>query len=244
MSAGTSPRVVCVIQARMGSTRLPGKSLEDLGGKPLVQHVIERTQLATRLSAIVLATTRRPEDRELIELARRCGVGTFTGSEGDLVDRYFHAAIENDADMVVRIPADNPLIHGSEVDRIVKYFMETSVDFASNLQHLWDNGYPDGIGAEVFAMSTLAWLHREIHESRHREHVTTYFLAHPERFRMGSCQCPPEFRRPEIKLDVNTRRDLEYLRRLFADTATTPQPLQMPAIIRWYDAVGRYCERD
>jgi spore coat polysaccharide biosynthesis protein SpsF len=130
------------------------------------------------------------------------------------------------------------------VDRIVAYFREHAVDFASNLQPRWNNGYPDGIGAEVFSMPSLEWLDRHVDEARHREHVTTYFVEHPDRFKMGSCECPAAYRRPEIKLDVNTARDLEYLRHLLRDTADCEQPLQMPDIVRWYDRTGSHLRRD
>lgn len=228
----------------MGSARLPGKSMMDLAGKPLVQHVLERSLMAKRLDSVVLATTSDPRDRILCAVARDLGVESFVGSEDDLIDRYYHAGRATAADIVVRIPADNPLIHGTEVDRIVEYFLERSIDFASNLQPRWGNGYPDGIGAEVFAFGTLERLHRQVREPKHREHVTTYFVEHPAEFTMGSCQCPPEFSRPEIKLDVNTLRDLEYVRRLLEDTRQAPQPIRMADIIRWYDEVGRVIPRD
>ncbi len=228
----------------MGSTRLPGKSMANLGGKPLIQHVLERVTSAKSLDAVILATTCRSEDEVLRPVAERCHVRFFQGNEQDLVDRHLQAALVEAADIVVRIPGDNPLIHSCEVDRIVAYFRETSVDFASNLQSLWNNGYPDGIGAEVFSISALEWLHCHVEETRHREHVTTYFLEHPERFRTGSCECPRAYRRPEIKLDVNTAPDLEYLRRLLRDTADCEQPLQAPDIVRWYDEAGCYLQRD
>lgn len=228
----------------MGSTRLPGKSMMDLGGKPLIQHVLERAATARTLHAVVLATTQRPEDEVLKPVAERCHARFFQGSSADLIDRHLQAARAEHADIVVRIPGDNPLIHGSEVDRIVAYFQEHAVDFASNLQPRWNNGYPDGIGAEVFSADTLAWLDEHVTAENHREHVTTYFFEDADRFTTGSCECPEAYRRPEIKLDVNTARDLEYLRRLLRDTADCLQPLQMPDIVRWYDEVGRRLTRD
>src|SRR5262245_26656969 len=118
------PRVVCIIQARMGSTRLPGKSMMPLDGVPIVQHVLERAAEANLLDAVVLATSHDSRNAPLIEIARQRNFDVFVGSESDLVDRYRGAAESFKADVVVRIPADNPLIHSTEVDRIVEYLLE------------------------------------------------------------------------------------------------------------------------
>lgn len=231
-----TPRVVCVIQARMGSTRLPGKSLMPLGPRPLLGHVLERARLAESVHQVVLAAPDLPEDRPVAELGEQYGVAVFRGHPTDLVHRYRSAAAAHRADVVVRIPADNPLIHPSEVDRIVRRYLEGGLDFASNIAPFLGNQYPDGLGAEVFSRALLEAEHAEVSDPRHREHVTTYFKENPGRFRLGTVPCPEAFRRPDIVLDVNTPDDYRFIKALFDDLSRPDRLIRIEEIIPWYDA--------
>ncbi len=168
-STGT-PRVVCIIQARMGSTRRPGKSMAQLAGKPLLWHFLQRVKRAHRLDEIVLATTQNTEDDVLEKLALECGVSTFRGSENDLLDRYLQAARKYKADVVVRLCADNPCIEPREIDRIVEYHLVSDNDFSSNTHNIMDNGYPDGLGAEVFGIDRLEDVYQRASDPANREH--------------------------------------------------------------------------
>src|SRR5262245_19029581 len=118
-----SPRVVMILQARMGSTRLPGKSMMHLAGAPLLARILERVRRCTIIDQIVLATTRESEDDALEDIARSYGVSTFRGSKDDLLDRYYQAAKAFRADLIVREPADNPVPEPAEIDRIIKYHL-------------------------------------------------------------------------------------------------------------------------
>src|SRR5665213_2076552 len=129
-------RVVMILQARMGSSRLPGKSLMPLYGKPLVGRILERVQRCKSLAQIVLATTEKKEDDPLEKLAKEQGVKIFRGSENDLVDRYYQAAQKFKADVVVRLPADNPVVEPEEIDRIVMYHSKGESDFSSNTHNI------------------------------------------------------------------------------------------------------------
>lgn len=219
----------------MGSTRLPGKSLMPLGGKPLVANVLERASLATRLDEVVLAIPDLELDARLADLGRACGVPVFRGHATDLVDRYYRAAAAHQADVVVRIPADNPLIHPAEVDRIVEYYLSADVDFASNIAPFLDNQYPDGLGAEVFSFQLLRKMHQEIVERRHREMVYTYFRETPG-LKLGTISCPEAFRRPDIKLDIDTLEDYNFISMLFDDLSRPGKLIDIVDIIPWYDA--------
>ena len=161
-------RVVAIIQARMGSKRLPGKSVADLAGKPLLWHVLERVKRCQKIDKIVLATTTKEEDDVLVDIARECGVSTFRGSENDLVDRYYQAARKFKADIVVRICADNPCLEPEEIDRIIEYHKKGESDFSSNVYSIDESGYPDGLGAEVLNFDTLEELWRITKEPRQR----------------------------------------------------------------------------
>ena len=151
-----SQKVVAIIQARMGSTRLPGKSLMPLAGKPLVYRVLERIIPSKNIDQIVLAIPNTTENQILSEIAHELGVSVFAGSEDDLVDRYYRAAEKFDARFVVRIPADNPTPQSSEIDKIIEHHLSLgTVGFSSNLAEVFGSRYPDGIGAEIFDFELL-----------------------------------------------------------------------------------------
>jgi len=229
-------KVVCIIQARMGSTRLPKKSMMLLGGKPLLQNIFERVQLTKLVDEIVLATTRKNEDYVLVELAENMGISVFRGHENDLVDRYYQAAMKFKAEIIVRIPADNPLIHPTEVDRIIDYFLnQKEIEFASNLGPFCDNGYPDGLGAEVFEMSLLKKL-LQINDLQYRETGPSYIFENPEKFSIGSVKCPKRFSRSDIILDVNTQEEYDFISKLFEDLSKPGELIHIEDIIPWYDS--------
>ena len=230
-------RVVGIIQARMGSTRLPGKSMADLAGRPLLARLLERVTRATGLDEVVVATPDTPEDQALTEVASRAGVSVFRGAEHDLVDRYYQAAKAFDAGLVVRICADNPVIEPAEIDRIVTHHWRVSSDFSSNVQNIDDNGYPDGIGAEVFSLSTLEYLWRHVTDPSNREHPHSFVYQHPERFRIGTVLCPAEFRRPDLKLDVNTPDELSYVRAIYEYCYPRNPRFHITDIVKWHDEV-------
>lgn len=232
-----SQRVVGVIQARMGSSRLPGKSMELLAGKPLVWQFIERVKRSQRLDEIVLATTIKPQDDVLAKLAHGCGISVFRGDESDLVDRYYQAARKFRAQTVVRMCADNPVIEGDEIDRIVEYFLGAAVDFASNTHNILNNQYPDGLGAEVFSFVKLEEIWRESTSPSRREHPHTNFYEQPEKYTIGTVPCPEGFRRPELKLDVNLPEELEFLRAIYGYCYPRNPRFHITDIIRWYDSV-------
>ena len=150
------PKVVCIVQARMGSTRLPGKSLRDLGGTTLVESVYAGASMAKSLSEVIFAIPESRTDDELFDFLRSKGLNVVRGSESDLISRHLHVASRVNADFIVRIPGDNPLPHGSEIDRIVDFHLQSNPDgFSTNLSEIFNSGYPDGIGAEIFSRQVL-----------------------------------------------------------------------------------------
>lgn len=237
-----SSRVALVLQARMGSQRLPGKSLMDLAGAPLVGRIIERVKRCEAVERVVLATTTLPQDDGLAALAADYGVDLFRGSENDLVDRYYRAALHFAADVVVRLPADNPVPEPAEIDRIVRFHALGRVEWASNLAQVMDNGYPDGIGAEVFDVWTLEEIAKTVSDPARREHVhLNYFnyaeqrAVRPDRYRVGTVECPAEFRRPDLVLDVNTEEQYRFIRSLYEDLYPVNPNFHITDIIEWYD---------
>ncbi|MGE5467643.1 MAG: cytidylyltransferase domain-containing protein [Ignavibacteria bacterium] len=240
-------RVVLVIQARMGSTRLPGKSLMDLAGAPLVGRILERVKRCRRIDEIVLAIPDTASDAVLGDLGRQYGVRVFAGSENDLVERYYQAALAHGAEIVGRLPADNATPEPAEIDRIADYHRGLGRrGFSSNLAQIWGNGYPDGIGAEMFDMSLLAEARERNSEPRQREHVHLNFFdygtqkaADEQWCPVSTIPCPPEFARPDLVLDVNTEAQYRFLRELYEALYPQNPQFHITDIIAWYDKVYR-----
>jgi spore coat polysaccharide biosynthesis protein SpsF (cytidylyltransferase family) len=240
-------RVVLIIQARMGSTRLPGKSMMDLAGAPLVGRILERVKRCRKLDEIVLAIPDTAQDAILGDLGRQYGVSVFAGPEHDLVERYFQAAERANADIVGRLPADNPAPEPVEIDRIAEHHRGLGHrGFSSNLAQVWDSGYPDGIGAEMFDFSLLGEARERHTDPRQREHVHLNFFDYssqtpldPVWCPVSTLPCPSAFARPDLVLDVNTPAQYEFMRELYAALYPGNPNFHITDIIRWYDSVYR-----
>ena len=241
-----SQRVVAIIQARMGSQRLPGKSMADLAGKPLLWRVIERVKRSNQIERIILATSTKSEDDVLMGVAQQCNVATFRGSENDVLDRYYQAARAFEVDVIVRLPADNPVPEPAEIDRIIVYHLSGETEFSSNLAQVFGNGYPNGIGAEVFNFDVLEEVWGTSNDSQKREHPHLNFfdyesqkVADPGRYRVGTVQCPAEFRRPDLVLDVNKPQEYEFMAELYEYLYPRNPEFHITDVIEWYENVYR-----
>ena len=206
--------IVAIIQARMGSSRLPGKTMMDLEGKPMLEHLIDRVKRSKTQDSIVVATTDKTEDNVIVDLAKKCGVKWFRGPKEDVLDRYVKAAENFNADIVVRICADNPLTDPFEIDKLVRHHVKTNADYSyNNLPH--PRGLPDGAGAEVISIGVLKKIHKLATEKPHREHVTLFILDNPGLFHIERLDADPKLRRPEFRLDVDYKEDLEFIREIY-----------------------------
>ncbi len=203
-----------IIQARMGSTRLPGKMLMNIAGKPAIEHVIERIRQAKRVEQIVLATTTAPADDALCRWAKEREVLVYRGSEQDVLDRYYQCAKEYGARVVVRLTGDCPLLDPEIIDAVIGVFEDGNCDYASNIH---PPSYPDGLDVEVFSFQALEKAWTEAKFPSEREHVTPYMWKHPELFRMKNY----ELRIKGEAVDMSTERwtldtpeDLEFMERV------------------------------
>ena len=178
-----SGQTIAIIQARMGSTRLPGKVLLPLAGAPLLQRQVERIRAAERAGTVVVAATIDPADDAIAELCRLQGIACFRGHPDDLLDRHLQAARAHGADAVVKIPSDCPLIDPAVIDRVIGAFLSRSgaVDYVSNLHPAT---YPDGNDVEVMTVAALETAWREAERPLEREHTTPFLWERPERFRL------------------------------------------------------------
>lgn len=207
-------RVVAVVQARTRSSRLPGKVLADVAGRTLLARVVERTRRAETLSETLVATSTASADDAIEELCSDEGWAFFRGSEEDVLDRYYRAALASEAEHVVRVTADCPFVSPHELDRVVAHHLETGADYTHSLT-IWGSGMPLGTGLEVFAFAALERSWREGHEPHHREHVDEYVGDHPELFYVERLEAPPGLRRPELRLTVDEPADLELAREIY-----------------------------
>lgn len=172
--------VVAIIQARMSSTRLPGKVMKSLTGRPILWHVVNRLGAAMLIDEIVVATTTGPEDDIIEEWCKLNGTSFSRGSLDDVLDRYYQAAKAYGARTVVRITSDCPLIDPALVDRAIEMFNQGGFDHVSI-----DSSYPDGLDAEVFSFDALKKAHEEAALASEREHVTPYIWKNGGMFRLG-----------------------------------------------------------
>ncbi|WP_099190196.1 cytidylyltransferase domain-containing protein [Tepidibacter mesophilus] len=168
-------KVVAIIQTRMGSTRLPGKVMKNLMGKTILEHVINRVKQSKLINEIVIGTTTLERDNIIAEECENCGVKYFRGSENDVLSRYYHAAKENNADIVVRITSDCPLIDPNVIDVIIKFYLDNNYELVTNAGvDLSQRTYPRGLDIEVFLFKTLQDAFVNAKLNYQREHVTPY----------------------------------------------------------------------
>ena len=203
-------RTVAIIQARMGSTRLPGKVLMAIGEHTMLERVVGRTQMAELVDEVVVATTAEPADDEIVATCGSIGVACARGSEEDVLGRYFMAAEEFAAETIVRITSDCPLIDPTVIDLVVQAFLDHRPDYASNtLQRT----YPRGLDTEVFSRDALARASREACGLTFRTHVTSFFYRHPDRFTLWSVAGDRDY--SDLRWTVDTLLDLEVVRDIY-----------------------------
>ena len=205
--------IVAIVQARMGSTRLPGKALLEIAGMPMLFRVLNRLARSKLIAEIVVATTKSVADDELVKACDERGVESFRGSENDVLDRYFEAARKYNADVVVRITSDCPLIDSLIVDQVIDKYMQNheSVDYVSNV--LEPRTFPRGLDIEVFSNLALARAWEEDSNSQFREHVTQYFLRNPDKFRLMGIFNDIDL--SYMRWTVDTPEDLEFVRTVY-----------------------------
>lgn len=207
-------KVVAIIQARMGSSRLPGKVMKKLAGTPMIGHVVERALRIDGVDQVVVATTRHRRDEPLVRfLSETTDILVVRGPETDVLARYVQAAEEAEAETVVRLTADCPLICPAVSTRVVREFLTRpgDWDYVSNTLR---RTYPRGLDTEVVSFDALTLAHREAHETGDREHVTPFIRRQPDRFRVRNVSDDTD--RSWWRLTVDTREDLDLVSRVYS----------------------------
>ena len=200
-----------IVQARMTSTRLPGKVLKPVLGKPLLEYQIERLRRVKLADSVVIATTTNATDAQIVDLCHALGVTCFRGSEQDVLGRYYGAAKQAQADVVVRVTSDCPLIDPQIINRVIQLYRDGKgrVDYASNsLQR----SFPRGMDTEVFSFAALEHAYYEATDPPQREHVTPFLYQHPERYAIAQLTSPQDL--SHHRWTVDTPEDFELVKRM------------------------------
>lgn len=204
-------RVVGIIQARLGSSRLPGKVLAELGHRPLLGHVIQRTAAAKCVDTVVVATTDHPQDTPVAEFAAAEGVSVYRGSEQDVLDRYHGAAERSGADIVVRVTADDPFKDPMVIDSMVEPLLaDLALDYVSNTI---ERTFPLGIDVEAMRYRALQRAWDESSQPYDREHVTPYIREHPDWFNIKNIRHDPDL--SHLRWTIDYPEDLAFARAVY-----------------------------
>ena len=203
---------VAIVQARMGASRLPGKTLADVSGQPMLSHVVRRARQVGGVDQVVVATSENPADEVIVSFCKERNIACFRGSEDDVLDRYFSAARHFEAEVVVRVTADCPMLDPGVVDRVIDRFEGGEWDYVSNVLRYT---YPDGLDTEVLGIETLERAWREATLASDREHVTTYVRNHPTLFRLANVENDEDL--SAMRWTVDEPEDLEFVRTVFAE---------------------------
>lgn len=206
-------KIVAIVQARMSSTRLPGKVLKDLAGQPMLARVVTRLSRAKGLTNTVVAITTSAADDTIESLCHQRGWPCFRGSEADVLDRYYQAAAAYDADVVVRTTSDCPLIEPTIVGWAIQEFLQRrpKIDYVSNIAP--ERTFPRGLDAEVVAFEALRQVWERVRDAASREHVTLHIRRHPERFRIHNLRSDVDY--SYMRWTVDTPEDLRFVRAVY-----------------------------
>ncbi|MEC0234311.1 glycosyltransferase family protein [Paenibacillus kribbensis] len=202
--------IVAIIQARMGSTRLPGKVSLDLLGLTVLERVVKRIKKVKQINKIVVATTDLTSDETIVKLAHKADVEVYRGSESDVLKRYYEAAVTHHADVIIRITSDCPVIDPVIIDELIANYITGSYDYVSNTI---ERSYPRGLDAEVFSFASLEKAHLEAKNMEQREHVTPYIYQNPDQFSLLSVTCAKDYSNYRWTLD--TTEDWELIQQIY-----------------------------
>lgn len=202
-----------IVQARMSSTRLPGKVLKTVIGKTLLEYQIERLRRVKSADRIVIATTDKQAEQPIVDLCDQLGISCFRGSETDVLARYYGAAAAHNADVVVRITSDCPLIDPAVVDRVIRFYQEhrSDYDYATNTLEP-ELTYPRGMDTEIFSFQSLKEAYHEAKDQPEREHVTVFIKRRPERYRLVNMPYHEDYSR--YRWTVDTPEDFELIEKM------------------------------
>lgn len=207
-------KTLCIVQARMGSNRLPGKVIKPLCGVPLILHSLRRLKQCKNIDHLVLATSERPENQPLVETVREDGFEVFSGSEDDVLSRYYEVARKHKPETIVRCTGDCPVLDPEITDYVIKQHYDSGADYTSNALI---RSYPRGMDTEVFSYTVLDKTFTEASLDEEKEHVTPYIYRHRELFDIKDVIAAQELHNPDLRLCVDTAEDFQLMEAVFED---------------------------
>jgi spore coat polysaccharide biosynthesis protein SpsF len=225
-------KIIGIIQARMGSTRLPGKTMTEIDGKPFLEHVIKSIRLSKKLNKIVIATSDNPKDDIIEKFAIEKNIPFFRGSEKDVLDRFYKTAKKYDVDFIVRLCADNLFLNFQVMDEMIDTALKEKYGYVNDVY-----GYPtpNGIVSEVLSMKALEIMWKNAKEEHQREHITQYIIENPEKFKIKNFEIPKWLQRKDIRLTLDTKKDLELLKILYTKFYKNKDKYDLKEIIEFLD---------
>ena len=223
-----------IIQARCGSTRLPNKILMKLNNKTIVSIILDSLKFCKMIDEIVVATTNLQKDDKVVQLVKKEGVSYFRGSEKNVLKRYFECAKINNADLIVRLTADNPIVDPIIVDKLIKICKTSDCDYASNVLH---SSFPIGFSScEVFKFSILKQLYENQKDKLSKEHVTSYIRANPKKFKIREILAPKKLYRTKWRLTIDYFEDFQLLTEIFKKIKTKKTFFTYKELVVFLDA--------
>lgn len=205
-------KIIATIEARMDSSRLPGKILKEIMGKPMLERLVERVRRANLVQDVVVATTTAANDAQTVAACKAMGVNCYRGSSDDVLDRVLQAAKEFGADIIVELTGDCPLLDPGIIDQVIRKYLDNQFDYVSNVLM---RTFPRGLDTQVFSVKVLDEVSRLTQEPADRENVSLYIYEHPERYRLGNVEAEGRLRRPDLRLTVDLPEDLELVRQIY-----------------------------
>ena len=231
-------KTVAIIQARMGSSRLPGKVLRTVAGEPMLAHIVERVRAAAGVDQVVVATSDRAVDESIRTFCKSRAIDCFAGDEQDVLDRFYRAAVMHGAERVIRITADCPLADPELISELIRYFEAGQFDHvgvATGAGALFLEGgrYPDGYDAECMRMSALEKAWREATAPTDREHVTPYLWRQPKLFRLDTLKSPVDY--SSLRLTVDNEDDFRLIGQIYQDLYRRDRHFLLADVIGWLE---------
>ena len=227
-------KIVATIEARMTSSRLPGKILKEVMGKPMLERLIERVNRSKHIQEIVVATTTSPQDEETQKACQQMGVSCYRGSEDDVLERVLKTAKAHQADLIVELTGDCPLLDPATIDAVIEKFLDNAphYDYVSNVL---ERTFPRGMDTQIFPTKVLDEVNQLTKDPADRENVSLYIYEHPEKYKLGNVKAPEALHRPDLRLTVDLPEDYELVCNIYKELYPKKPDFNLQDIIELLD---------
>ncbi len=222
-------KVICILQARMDSKRLPGKVVADICGQPMLVHIINRLKRTKTIEEIIVATTIKPEDDVIVNTVKRYDIPVFRGDVDDVLGRIARVVEKWKPEIVVHATGDNPLVSPEVIDALVQHCVNGGYDFA------FMSGLPLGVGADVYKSNTILLLDQRATSVHHREHINAYVFDNRADFLISKLLPHPIMQKPQLRLTVDTPEDLHLIKEIYKRLYKEGAIVNLEDVLKWYE---------